>query len=283
MVTVRQLHETLIREEIKQNYFLSAINEALNTGNLQIAVTALDKIDDLAAKALPDATSLQTAIEKARKDAMKLLKTKDKEEASEITAKLVTFYSKMWSFLSKDLPALSKLLVRDFLKPTTPGDTLLYTIPNINEFRETLTDALTNEESPWYRKIIAFLSGSKDFISAIPYINIETFVNEILTMKKDDFLAAIGIAQSKSSATMTPQAFATAFRAVTGTPPAVVANPVVNLTSALNDAIRTIGIGIPGHDTDKLKAYILDRVFIQNMTFPKIEQELAADPSLVMP
>lgn len=287
MVTSRQLHESLILEEIKQNYFLNALNEALNTGDLHVAVQALDKIENLASDVLPTVNSLQIASEKARKDALKLLKIKDRVEASEITAKLVTFYSKIWSFLTRDLPSLTKLLARNFLKSSTPGNTPLFTVSNLSEFRETVIEALTDDESPWYKKIIAYLSGSAEYVSSVPYLNINLFVDEFLKMTKDEFVTALNTVTSQANSTIRPLAFTN----VLTTPPVVAgilssapkinppstptnADPVNQLIFALNDGILLLSQKFSINDPDKLKEYILDRVFNKKKSLVEMEAEI---------
>jgi hypothetical protein len=47
MATLKQLHENLIQEEIKNNYFLSKLNEAINIGNLKAIIDPIEKMESI--------------------------------------------------------------------------------------------------------------------------------------------------------------------------------------------------------------------------------------------
>ena len=168
MVTLKDLHDNLLKEELKRDYFLSKLNEALDTGNLQLAVEALDKAEDLISSTLPSVKSLKTALSNAKSDTRKLIRIKNKKKAAETTAKLVTFYSKMWNFLSRDLPALTKLLLRDFIDDSVPENKKLGTMPDSADIRVAIIEALKNDQSPWYKKLLTFVTGSSKYVNAVP-------------------------------------------------------------------------------------------------------------------
>ena len=230
MVTLKDLHDNLLKEELKRDYFLSKLNEALDTGNLQLAVEALDKAEDLISSTLPSVKSLKTALSNAKSDTRKLIRIKNKKKAAETTAKLVTFYSKMWNFLSRDLPALTKLLLRDFIDDSVPENKKLGTMPDSADIRVAIIEALKNDQSPWYKKLLTFVTGSSKYVNAVPYLDLDAFAEDFLNLTKEEFGNAIFAIASRVNSLTKPSTFT---RTVAAATPAIATpSPVIIPTPA---------------------------------------------------
>lgn len=196
MVTLKQLHENLIQEELEKNYFLHQINEALSTGNNKLAIAAFFKVKDLIKKTMPKFKTLKAALSEAENDADSVFTIKDQDKASNVIAKLITFYSKFWNFLSEDLPALITFYFRDSLSNESIGDDVrLYdalkiemggkeekTNRKFKNLRNLVYNAFIEDKSPWYRKVLTSITGNDEYIRTVPYLNLNDFADEFMLM-----------------------------------------------------------------------------------------------------
>jgi hypothetical protein len=214
MVTLKHLHENLIREELEKNYFLYQINEALNTGNNKLAIAAFFKVKNLISKTMPKFKSLKVALSEAENDADNVFTIKDENEASNVIAKLITFYSKFWNFLSEDLPALISFYFRDSLSNEDIADNVsLYdalkiemggkeekTYKKFKNLRSLIYNAFIEDKSPWYRKVLTSITGNDEYIRTVPYLNLNDFADEFMLMNMGALRKLIGnIEEVKSS------------------------------------------------------------------------------------
>jgi hypothetical protein len=109
---------------------------------------------------MPSFNSLKQAIQAAEADVNSAVS--DPKKAADITGKVISFYSKIWNFLSNDLIALSRLpAMRDFFDDQKNPDqnSNLNASPNIKDVRTQLITALKSDDSPWFKQIRESLDG----------------------------------------------------------------------------------------------------------------------------
>ena len=196
MATLKQLHESLIKEEIKRNIFLSKLHEASLVRNFTPLIKHIDKMETMANNM--GFVSLTSAFSDALEDAKKIgkFKTNDpgqRKKAMEIGSKVVTFMAKMSDFFGKDLPNIKSLNLREFFKDAADDD-ILSSHPEGAEVEEVIKQALIKDNSPWYKRAISWLSGSSSWVSDVPYLDIDLFATEFMGKTKAELQNAIDVA-----------------------------------------------------------------------------------------
>jgi len=185
MNTLRDLNQKILKETIDSNLVLKKLNEAIDTQNLKVLADQLEKLNGLVSNVMPSFNSLKQAIAKAETDINSSVS--DPKKSRDITGKVVSFYSKMWNFLSNDLITLSRLpALRDFFddKKTPDENAILGNSPSAQEVRKQIMTALKADNSPWFKKALAMLSNNPNYVSDIPYLDINLFSSEFVNLPK---------------------------------------------------------------------------------------------------
>lgn len=185
MNTLRDLNQKILKETIDSNLVLKKLNEAIDTQNLKVLADQLEKLNGLVSNVMPSFNSLKQAIAKAETDINSSVS--DPKKSRDITGKVVSFYSKMWNFLSNDLITLARLpALRDFFddKKTPDENATLGNSPSAQEVRKQIMTALKADNSPWFKKALAMLSNNPNYVSDIPYLDINLFSSEFVNLPK---------------------------------------------------------------------------------------------------
>lgn len=235
MPTLKQLHESLIQEEIKRNHFLSKLHEASMIRNFTPLIKHIDKMDDMAKNMgfMTLTSAFSNALDDAKRIAtFKTNSPRQKKKALEIGSKVVTFMSKMSDFFGKDLPNIKAINLRNFFKNAADDDVVGSHSDAIG-IDEVIKQALIKDASPWYKKALTFLTGSSEWISDVPYLDIDSFAAEFLGKTKTELQNAIDVAVGGSSlppVTITPPL----------PPPPPITPPPSDGTAAVNTAITAL-------------------------------------------
>jgi hypothetical protein len=185
MVSLKELHEHLVLEEINENYFLYNLNEALNRQNIQKVSEAIANLKQLVDKT--GLTTLKSAFDAADKDARSVSRIRNQKKAAEKAIKVITFHGKVSNFLGKDLPLLKgDPNFTDFFDEKTPKDATLASQKNFKEIREVFKNAVAVDSSPWYKKALSALSGEVSWIAGVPYLNIDKLIDELMGKSKEE-------------------------------------------------------------------------------------------------
>lgn len=185
MNSLKSINQKILDETIKANLILKNLNEAIDTKNIKLLGDQIEKLNSLVSNVMPSFNSLKQAIQAAEADVNSAVS--DPKKAAEITGKVISFYSKIWNFLSNDLIALSRLpAMRDFFDDQKNPDqnSNLNASPNIKDIRTQLITALKSDDSPWFKKALAMLSNNPNYLSGIPYLDLNGFVNEFVSLPK---------------------------------------------------------------------------------------------------
>jgi ribosomal protein L22 len=291
MYSLNEINKKMIQEEIKSNLILDSLNEALNTGNLQIFASAIDKLDNIAKTSLPTFKSLQTAIQLAEKEVNAY--AVDPKKSEQILPKVITFYSKIWNFLSRDLQVLAKLpALRDFFDDTKTQDqnATLAQSPDAENVKRQLIAAIKNDESPWYKKAIASLTKNPQIISSIPYLNINMFIQEFMMTPKQNLKTALesasgAVKQAPAPEVATKNIIPTTLQGQ-GSPQS---QPTPEAESAYKEALDGLTklyttletkFQIKGAEGDKLLKQIILDGFMNKKSIKEIEDSLQKAQSL---
>jgi len=194
MVTLKQLHENFIDEQIRENYFLNTLFEAIDAKQITRVADSIDKLEVVAEKFQNKV--LDAAMLDARKDA-KLVATARAGTQETIIANLIGFYSKITNFLKVDLPALKRVNLKDFFSASTdPGAKLIDDLDAKN-IKKVLRMALTTDS--FFGKILGRFGLTSQKVSAVPYLKIENFIQNFMTTPKSELetninavIAAVG-------------------------------------------------------------------------------------------
>ncbi len=188
MVTLKQLHENFIDEQIRENYFLNTLFEAINAKQITRIADSIDKLENVAN--LLNNEAINTAMDEARKQA-KLVATAGVEDQEKIITKLVEFYSKITNFFKTDLPALKRVNLKDFFDKTGKGTfgAKLLDEPDNEDIKKVLRRALTTDS--FFGKILGRFGLTSQAVSAVPYLDIEKFIQNFMTTPKGKLLANI--------------------------------------------------------------------------------------------
>lgn len=186
MVSLKQLHENFINEEINNNYFLRNLFEAIDANKINKIADSIDKLEDVANKLKNGA--IERAMLEARTAANKVI-TASGEEQDEILTNLIGFYSKITNFFKTDLPALQRVTLKDFFSDKTPDVAKLTDQDNDKQIRAILRKALTTDS--FFGKILGRFKLTSQLASAVPYLNIEDFIQTFMTTPKSELKANI--------------------------------------------------------------------------------------------
>jgi len=181
MVTLKQLHENFIDEQIRENYFLNTLFEAINVKQITKIADSIDKLEDVADKFKNGA--LDAAMLEARKDA-KQVATAGTGKQEEILTNLIGFYSKITNFLKTDLQALQRVNLKDFFAAGTADDAKLVDDPEAEDIRKVLRKALTTDS--FFGQILGKFGLTSQLASAVPYLKIENFIQTFMTTPKSE-------------------------------------------------------------------------------------------------
>lgn len=179
------VNQKLLKETIDSNLILKKLNEAIDTKNIKLLGDQIEKLNSLVSNVMPSFNSLKQAIQAAETDVNTA--ASDPKKAKDVTGKVISFYSKIWNFLSNDLLALSRLpALRDFFDDQKNPDqnSVLNSSPNIKDIRMQLINSLKSDDSPWFKKALAMLSNNPNYLSGIPYLDLNGFVNEFVSLPK---------------------------------------------------------------------------------------------------
>lgn len=185
MNSLKSINQKILDETINANLILKNLNEAIDAKNIKLLGDQIEKLNSLVSNVMPSFNSLKQAIQAAEADVNNAVS--DPKKAADITGKIISFYSKIWNFLSNDLIALSRLpAMRDFFddQKTPDQNSNLNSSPNIKDIRTQLITALKADDSPWFKKALAMLSNNPNYLSGIPYLDINNFVNEFISLPK---------------------------------------------------------------------------------------------------
>lgn len=305
MVSLKQLHENLILEEIESNFFLHALNEEINDRAVGRVAGAIDKLDTVV-QTLGLAT-LDGAMDLAQADADKVYDLDD-DEAEKIISKITTFYSKITYLLQKAIPNLAKVNLKKFFGNNVPDATTL------NDFDRQvagiLKKALTSNTG-LFKRALASIFGDNEWTSGMPYLNIDAFVNEFMDLKKSDLKKIIGSLNTQAATLQPAQVFTSTAATAVGAPtsgaggsggaggaaggggapaPAgggasgsgggAAAAAVSNIVTSFDAIVDYLKTKFPGNDTyftsDPVKSFILDQILNKKTRFDVLEKSFAA-------
>ncbi|NBP15580.1 hypothetical protein EBU95_14470 [bacterium] len=266
MATLKKLHENLIKQEIKRNYFLNMLNEAINIGNVKAIIDPIEKMESIVKQM--NFISLNFAFERALADAKKIAVIKDNSLASELVTKITVFYSKIWNFLSKDLPILKRINLKDFFENAEPDDRLAGH-KDASEIKKIIREALIEDNSPWYRIALAYIRKDSSWVSAIPYLNIDSFVNEFMSMEKKELEESINITKRIKGSPFITDTDEIDSESDTKPEGSKAVTDLVLAVDKLVDELKTKFPDIADKITRKKVAELL---FVKNKTFSSIEE-----------
>lgn len=185
METLKEINEKILKETIESNLVLKNLNEALDTKNLKVLGDQLEGLNNLVNTVMPTFNSLKQAIQQAERDVN--IAVSDPKKAKNVTGKVISFYSKLWNFLSGDLVALSRLpAMRDFFddKKTPDENSTLNNSPDVQNVRNQILTALKSDNSPWFKKALAMLTNDPNYLNSIPYLDLNAFATEFTSLPK---------------------------------------------------------------------------------------------------
>ncbi len=192
MLSLKKLHESLIQQEIKQNYFLYTLNEAVKKGTVDELSGLLSEIGNLI-----DSTnikSLKTALTLAQADSKRVPRYTDSREAEKAILKIITFYSKIWNFFNQDM---NKIIAN--LGSFHKNDKALNTSNAADFIKRSILRLIIEDDSPWYKKALSTITNDISFTSEIPYLNIASFVDELMNKTKEELSNMILVATRVSN------------------------------------------------------------------------------------
>lgn len=188
MINLKFINENLLKETIKENIIL----EAVDAKNINLLADQIEKLSGVINSSMPSFVSLKTALNQAENEVNQA--ATNPKKSGKTLAKIVSFYSKIWNFVSNDLKALSRLpALRDFFDPSKTQDdnAVLASNPKAAEIKQQITAALKSDNSPWFKKALAMLTKNTNFVSDIPYLNMEQFIQEFMSAPRSTLKAAL--------------------------------------------------------------------------------------------
>lgn len=203
MTNLKFINESLLKETIKENIIL----EAIDANNINLLADQIEKLSGVINSSMSSFASLKTALNQAENEANQAVTNPKK--SGDIIAKIISFYSKIWNFISNDLKALSRLpAMRDFFDPTKTQDdnSILSSNPKAEEIKQQIVAALKNDNSPWFKKALATLTKNTNFVSDIPYLNTEQFIQEFMNTPRSTLKAALEGVSNQIRSVQNPEA-----------------------------------------------------------------------------
>jgi len=202
MSNLKNLNEQILKQTIKENI----IFEAIDSKNINFLADQIEKMGNLINSSMPTFQTLKTALSQAEAEANKA--ATNPEKSKDTIGKVVSFFSKMWNFLSNDLKGLSRLpAMRDFFDPAknTDDNSTLATSPNAQDIRNQLMSSLKNDNSPWFKKALRLLTNNQNYVSDIPYLNANSFVDEFLQTPRKTLKTALESVNNQIKTVQNPE------------------------------------------------------------------------------
>lgn len=202
MTNLKFINENLLKETIKENIIL----EAIDAKNINLLADQIEKLSTVINSSMPSFVSLKTALNQAENEANQA--ATNPKKSNEVIAKIVSFYSKIWNFVSNDLKALSRLpALRDFFDPakTQDDNSVLSSNPKAAEIKQQIIAALRSDNSPWFKKALAKLTKNSNFVSDIPYLNMDQFIQEFMSSPRSTLKAALEGVSSQIKSVQNPE------------------------------------------------------------------------------
>lgn len=238
MVSLKKLNESLVLQEIKQNYFLNALYEASMGGAAgqdpgEYIGQKIEELESAVSRVFPASKfpSMDAALKKAKTRATQYLTIKNSAKKIKILGNIMKFYSNISNFLQKDLANLYRTS-QDFktffdkLDPQNPIDKIISlertnkevlkyleqkgsNLPEWNpgKIRKFVAARFTEDDSPWYKQAADFFLGSTIFRQGIPFINLDQFLDEFMKSTREEIGTMANVVNSGTLFTPSEQVF----------------------------------------------------------------------------
>jgi hypothetical protein len=219
MVTLKELHESLVLYDNNQKYYLHSLSENIlkravdyvrgsseeteSGPELGEAINILSSyMTGLnATKTIFPFPSLKNAVGEAQADATKAIRA-GKEDRNFYGIKIQKFYRHMKNFLSslKKFPMLSSPF-KDFItSPSVPNNFILKNHPQSKDVENLITNYFTGDAGMGAR-IFKKISGSSIFSNQVPYLDFDQFINDFMGQTRNQIVQRMN--QAANAALMT--------------------------------------------------------------------------------
>jgi hypothetical protein len=205
MVTLKQLHESLVLYDNNQKYYSDSLNESIvkraidymrgpsdeetesgpERGEaMSILVNYITALN--ATKTIFPFPSLEKAVGEAQADVQKALKA-GKEDRNFYGIKIQKFYRHMKDFLKilNQFPTLDNKLKIFLTNPSVPDDFTLDKIPDPGSIKELIRDYFTGDAGMG-SKLFQTITGSSIFSNQVPYLNLDQFISDFMKQTKGE-------------------------------------------------------------------------------------------------
>lgn len=283
MTSLKFLNEKLLKETIKENIIL----EAVDSKNINLLADQIEKMSGLINTSMPTFQTLKTALSQAENEANKA--ATNPEKSRDTIGKVISFFSKLWNFLANDLKGLSRLpAMRDFFDPAknTDDNSTLATSQAAQDIKNQLTSALKTDNAPWFKKALATLTNNQNYVSEIPYLNAAAFIDEFMQTPRKTLKAALESVSSQIQSVQNPEGISktlsnTATQPVSPEAGKDVAQQFQSTQTELNKLYNSFiaKLGDKGKSPDnqvKLKQIIVNS-FLQNETAESLEKKVESE------